>query len=91
MPATPSRWTQLSVSERRVALEVLVHGPLARTELAQRLELSTPSLTRLTKPLIDTGVLHEVDDPTDPAARTAAVRCSRSTSTPGWTTSSASS
>lgn len=69
MPATPSRWTQLSVSERRVALEVLVHGPLARTELAQRLELSTPSLTRLTKPLIDTGVLHEVDDPTDPAAR----------------------
>ncbi|WP_159805446.1 ROK family transcriptional regulator [Cellulomonas citrea] len=69
MSAVPSRWSELSPSGRRVALEVLVHGPLARTELAQRLDLSTPSLTRLTRPLIDLGVLHEVDDPGDQAVR----------------------
>lgn len=70
MPATAARWTQLSASERRVALEVLVRGPLARTELAQRLGLSTPSLSRLTKPLIDLGVLHEIDEnAADAAAR----------------------
>jgi len=69
MPTTAARWTRLSASERRVALEVLVRGPLARTELAQRLGLSTPSLTRLTKPLIDLGVLHEVDEAAGSAAR----------------------
>ncbi|OJV80972.1 MAG: hypothetical protein BGO37_15780 [Cellulomonas sp. 73-92] len=68
MPAPASRWKSLSASERRVALEVLVRGPLARTELAQRLGLSTPSLSRLTKPLLDLGVLHEVDD-AEPVAR----------------------
>ncbi|WP_265523404.1 ROK family transcriptional regulator [Oerskovia flava] len=57
---TASPWTPLSPTSRRVALEVLLHGPLARTELARRLDLSTPSLTRITKPLLDTGVLHEV-------------------------------
>jgi predicted NBD/HSP70 family sugar kinase len=43
---------------------VLLYGPLARTELAHRLDLSTPSLSRLTKPLIDMGLLQEVDDTT---------------------------
>lgn len=57
-----SPWSPLSPSSRRVALEVLLHGPLARTELAHRLELSTPSLTRLTRPLLDSGVLREVAD-----------------------------
>ncbi|MBU4335371.1 MAG: ROK family protein [Actinobacteria bacterium] len=69
MSAAPSRWSQLSPSGRRVALEVLVHGPLARTELAQRLDLSTPSLTRLTRPLIDLGVLREVDDAVEQTSR----------------------
>jgi predicted NBD/HSP70 family sugar kinase len=57
-----SPWPPLSTSSRRVALEVLLHGPLARAELAHRLELSAASLTRLTKPLIDSGVLHQVAD-----------------------------
>lgn len=57
-----SPWTPLSPSSRRVALEVLLHGPLARTEIAQRLDLSTPSLTRLTRPLLDAGVLREVHE-----------------------------
>ncbi|NCT90463.1 ROK family transcriptional regulator [Cellulomonas sp. APG4] len=59
---TPSPWRTLSPTARRVALEVLLHGPLARTELAQRLELSTPSLTRLSKPLLDMGLLRESED-----------------------------
>jgi predicted NBD/HSP70 family sugar kinase len=42
-----------------VALEVLLRGPLARSELARRLGLSAGSLTRLTKPLLDSGVLVE--------------------------------
>lgn len=38
---------------------MLTHGPLSRTELARRLGLSRPSLTRLTKPLIDEGLFVE--------------------------------
>jgi predicted NBD/HSP70 family sugar kinase len=52
----------LSSTSRRVALEVLLNGPLARTELARRLNLSTPSLTRITKPLLDAGVLRELSE-----------------------------
>lgn len=56
--ATPE-WTPLKGAAHRVALEVLIHGPLPRSELARRLDLSAPSLTRLTKPLLDSGLLVE--------------------------------
>ncbi|MFI5683259.1 ROK family protein [Streptomyces sp. NPDC051636] len=63
MPTTPAAgWHPLSPAERSVAIEVLVHGPLSRTELARRLHLSAGSLTRLTKPLIESGLLVEVPD-----------------------------
>ncbi|MFF4488015.1 ROK family protein [Streptomyces sp. NPDC001544] len=55
-------WPPLSPAERSVAIEVLLHGPLSRTELARRLNLSAGSLTRLTKPLIGSGLLVEVPD-----------------------------
>ncbi|MGW2635869.1 ROK family transcriptional regulator [Streptomyces sp. NPDC001348] len=55
-------WPPLSPAERSVAIEVLLHGPLSRTELARRLDLSAGSLTRLTKPLIASGLLVEVPD-----------------------------
>lgn len=58
-----SPWAPLLPSARRVTLEVLLHGPLARSELADRLGLSTASLTRLTKPLMDAGLLREVETP----------------------------
>jgi predicted NBD/HSP70 family sugar kinase len=45
-----------------VAIEVLVHGPLSRSEIARRLGLSPGSLTRLTKPLIASGLLVEVPE-----------------------------
>ncbi|GGY49996.1 ROK family transcriptional regulator [Streptomyces djakartensis] len=60
MTAGIASWLPLSTGERSVAIEVLVHGPLSRTELARRLGLSAGSLTRLTKPLIESGLLVEV-------------------------------
>lgn len=48
-----------SDSAERVMLEILIHGPLSRVELAERLGLSGPSLTRITKPLLASGRLFE--------------------------------
>lgn len=59
---TQTQWSQFAESERRVVLELLVHGPLSRTELAGRLDLSAPSLTRLTRPLIVSGLVTEADE-----------------------------
>jgi predicted NBD/HSP70 family sugar kinase len=59
MSAPGASWLPLSPGERAVALEVLIHGPLSRSELARRLGLSAGSLTRLTKPLIESGLLVE--------------------------------
>lgn len=42
---------------RAILRRILVHGPQSRTELAQTFDLTGASLTRLTKPLIDRGVL----------------------------------
>ncbi|WP_055489238.1 ROK family transcriptional regulator [Streptomyces sp. TP-A0356] len=67
MTADAASWLPLSPGERSVAIEVLVHGPLSRTELARRLDLSAGSLTRLTKPLIESGLLIEVPDGGGPA------------------------
>lgn len=52
----------LTESEAAVAREVLIHGPLSRSALATRLHLSPASLTRLTRPLLDAGLLVELDD-----------------------------
>ena len=52
-----SDWGALDGSHRRVAVEVLRFGPLPRARLARRLGLSPGSLTRLTRPLVDGGLL----------------------------------
>ncbi|MFF1301403.1 ROK family protein [Streptomyces sp. NPDC058307] len=67
MTAVAASWLPLSTGERSVAIEVLVHGPLSRTEIARRLDLSAGSLTRLTKPLIESGLLIEVPEAGTPA------------------------
>ncbi|MFD3520049.1 ROK family protein [Streptomyces sp. NPDC058653] len=56
---SPAPWTPLSGATHAVALEVLLCGPLSRSELARRLDLSAGSLTRLAKPLLDSGLLVE--------------------------------
>lgn len=53
-------WVPLAGQSHRLALEVLLHGPLSRAELARRTDLSAGSLTRLTKPLVEAGLLVEV-------------------------------
>ncbi|MFF4211322.1 ROK family protein [Streptomyces sp. NPDC001796] len=67
MTARAASWLPLSPGERAVAIEVLVHGPLSRADLARRLDLSAGSLTRLTKPLLESGLLIEVADGGGPA------------------------
>ena len=51
----------------KLAREILIHGPILRSELSQRLGISPASLTRLTKPLIDRGLLIEVAERADGA------------------------
>ncbi len=58
----PAPWTPDIGRSLAVAVEVLIHGPLSRSEIARRLELSQASLTRLTAPLLASGLLVEVDE-----------------------------
>lgn len=65
--AGPGAWRPLSGPSHQLALEILLDGPLSRAELARRVELSAGSLTRLTKPMLESGLLVEVPGgPTDP-------------------------
>jgi len=45
-----------------LARAVLIHGPIQRSELRRRLELTPPTLTRLSKPLLDNGVIIELSE-----------------------------
>jgi predicted NBD/HSP70 family sugar kinase len=62
--ATPP-WTPESGVTQSVALQVLLNGPISRTEIARRLDLSPGSLTRLSTPLIESGLLIEVEERAD--------------------------
>ncbi len=46
-------------AQRAVLLEVLIHGSMSRAELARRLGLSRTSLSRLTRDLVDFGMVAE--------------------------------
>lgn len=52
---------------RELAREVLIHGPIARGELGRRLGLSPASLTRLSRPFLDHGILVEGQERQDGA------------------------
>lgn len=58
---TPADTTPLPQSAKAVAIEILVHGPQSRARLANRMGLSAATLTRLVRPLIESGVLVESD------------------------------
>lgn len=53
--------TELPPTAEAVAVAVLVHGPVSRSQLAKQLGLSPPTITRLVRPLITSGVLVESD------------------------------
>ncbi|VTR78460.1 ROK family transcriptional regulator [Cellulomonas hominis] len=59
--AVPGPWVPRGPAHP-LALEVLLHGPVSRAELARRVGLSPGSVTRLTGPLVADGVLVEVPD-----------------------------
>ncbi|PXA71777.1 ROK family protein [Cryobacterium arcticum] len=66
--------SSLEAAERRyrspsseLAREVLIHGPILRNVLAQRLGLSLATLTRLARPLLDGGLLVEMTEQLDGA------------------------
>lgn len=70
MTSALTPWDQRTETEQSIALEVLLHGPLARSALARRLGLSPATLTRLAGPLIDGGLLEETsDNGTGPSGR----------------------
>ena len=62
--ATPA-WTPDTGASRLVALEVLINGPISRSDIARKLDLSPGSLTRLSAPLIESGLLVEVEERAD--------------------------
>lgn len=64
--AEPNRENgSVSESEAALARTVLIHGPLSRSALTTYLGLSPASLTRLAKPLIDRGLIVELDEQAD--------------------------
>ncbi len=44
---------------------MLINGPISRSEIARRLDLSPGSLTRLSTPLLESGLLVEVGERLD--------------------------
>ena len=62
MRITTPRWTPGNGATRAVALEVLIHGPLSRSEVARRLDLSPG---RLSTPLLESGLLVEAGEQVD--------------------------
>lgn len=54
----PHRWS-LDPTSQRVALTVLRRGPISRSDLGRDLGLSSASVTRLTKPMVQAGLLVE--------------------------------
>lgn len=61
MTVVQAPWAPDNGASKAVALQVLIHGPISRSEIAKRLELSQGSLTRLSAPLLQSGLLVETD------------------------------
>ncbi|MDO7883581.1 ROK family transcriptional regulator [Antiquaquibacter soli] len=62
MRNTTPPWVPDAGASQAVALEVLLRGPISRSDIARRLQLSPGSLTRLSTPLIESGLLVEVGE-----------------------------
>ncbi len=58
-------WKIGSGAEQPVAIEVLRRGPVSRAEIGRRLGLSHASLSRLSAPLIERGVIIDVGERSD--------------------------
>ena len=58
-------WPALGGLARDLSLEVLIRGPLPRRELAAKFGVSAATLTRTVAPLLESGVLIELEEPLD--------------------------
>lgn len=58
-PGSAQAWPVLNEAERGAMREVLIRGPRSRSEIARHLRLSKTSLTRVTRRLVDVGLLSE--------------------------------
>lgn len=63
--APRDRYGEDSLAE--FARTLLIHGPLTRQDLANRIGVSLPTLTRLTRPLVADGLVVELTDPQEGA------------------------
>lgn len=65
---SPSRTTlsDIPLGSRSILREILVRGARSRTDLASALHLTLPNVTRLTRPLVELGLLAEA--PAEPVA-----------------------
>ncbi|ROP41898.1 ROK family transcriptional regulator [Saccharothrix texasensis] len=57
--ANPTSWPALNSGERGALRELLIHGPMPRAEIARRLGMSRTSLTRVTRELMEHGLVAE--------------------------------
>lgn len=64
MPTRQRTWSAADAS-LPVAIEVLRRGPISRVDLARRLQLTRGSLSRLSAPLLESGILREVGEHND--------------------------
>ena len=64
VPVNP--WRPAPGTAHDIALEVLLRGPLSRSDLARRLDLSAPTLSRLTKDLLRSDLFTEMPSQIDP-------------------------
>jgi len=59
----PAQRLQLFGLSRDICLDVLLEGPISRADLARRHDLTPGTVTRLTAPLLRSGLLAETDEP----------------------------
>lgn len=57
--SAPAPWPDLNEAERGAVRDVLIRGPRSRAEIARKLGLSKTSLTRVTRRLVEAGLLTE--------------------------------
>ena len=55
LPENP--WADLTGTQRRIILELLRHGRLSRPQIMEAVGISPASITRLTAPLVASGLL----------------------------------
>jgi len=58
-------WVDAETGANAVAIQVLRHGPISRSDIARRLRLSPGSITRLSTPLVEQGLIVETTVPNE--------------------------